>query len=307
MPDKAPRKKPGIRSFWPRRARGPRLYLPDGTRLLDLWLDGGRAILGHKCEGILLAYKNTAERGLTSPWPAHPLNARAKKTLEDFFAPLVDHPVALFCRDSEQLARAVTVLGATPAPWRPWLGPALKTPPPSFEGVIQPVLPLSLPGLPPVLLVSAALYDGAVSKVATLSDNPLASVWPAPALLAAIIRAFEILERSGERDIRALYPRLAAFLDTQDGAQSSDESFPAEGAGTLSWCVNGSWLHPEPAPAPEHWDLMREDAFGMGVFLPPYPGEPLAISPGFSDGEIAILVRLLSAIQGSPCMNDAGR
>ena len=66
------------------RARDFYLYLEGGKRITDLWLHGGRAILGHKSRGVLGELKNSAERGLFSPFPHH-LENRLYKALALFF------------------------------------------------------------------------------------------------------------------------------------------------------------------------------------------------------------------------------
>jgi hypothetical protein len=66
------------------RARNFHLYLEGGKRLVDLWLQGGRAVLGHKPTGVLAELKNAAERGLFTPLP-HPLERRLIKALGVFF------------------------------------------------------------------------------------------------------------------------------------------------------------------------------------------------------------------------------
>lgn len=53
-----------------RRARGYRLYTEDGRRLLDLYLDGGAALLGHRPELIGSALKHVAGRGLLGNLPS---------------------------------------------------------------------------------------------------------------------------------------------------------------------------------------------------------------------------------------------
>jgi hypothetical protein len=53
-----------------RRARGYRLYTNAGRRILDLWQDGGRAILGHGGGSSLTVLKNVIERGPGSPLPS---------------------------------------------------------------------------------------------------------------------------------------------------------------------------------------------------------------------------------------------
>lgn len=51
------------------RARGHRLYAMDGTRWLDCWADGGRALAGHRPPGVSLRLKNEIDRGLYAPYP----------------------------------------------------------------------------------------------------------------------------------------------------------------------------------------------------------------------------------------------
>lgn len=53
-----------------RRARGYRLYGLDGRRYLDLYQDGGRAILGHRGGRAVTAMKNALSEGLHSCLPS---------------------------------------------------------------------------------------------------------------------------------------------------------------------------------------------------------------------------------------------
>jgi len=66
------------------RARGYRLYLANGKRLVDLWLNGGSAVLGHTPSNLLRELKNTASRGLYAPFP-HFTEARFVKALLKLF------------------------------------------------------------------------------------------------------------------------------------------------------------------------------------------------------------------------------
>ena len=49
-----------------KRARGYRLYTTDNKRYLDLSMDFGRAVLGHRPNGLSLTLKNIIDRGLYS-------------------------------------------------------------------------------------------------------------------------------------------------------------------------------------------------------------------------------------------------
>jgi len=51
------------------RARGYYLYALDGSRWLDCWVEGGRALLGHRPRGLPNRLKNEINRGLYSPYP----------------------------------------------------------------------------------------------------------------------------------------------------------------------------------------------------------------------------------------------
>ncbi len=53
-----------------RRARGYFLYSTDGRRFLDFYQDKGRALLGHRPEGIQGIIKSTVSKGLISPYPS---------------------------------------------------------------------------------------------------------------------------------------------------------------------------------------------------------------------------------------------
>lgn len=53
-----------------KRARDYYLYDERGERILDLYLDDGRAINGHRPNGLSLALKNAIERGLYAPYPS---------------------------------------------------------------------------------------------------------------------------------------------------------------------------------------------------------------------------------------------
>ena len=66
------------------RARDFHLYRDNGKRLTDLWLQDGKAVLGHKAPKVIVELKNAAERGLFSSLP-HPLERRFLKALEVFF------------------------------------------------------------------------------------------------------------------------------------------------------------------------------------------------------------------------------
>ncbi len=66
------------------RARGYRLYALDGSRWLDCWADGGRALMGHRPNGVSLRLKNEIDRGLYAPYPSR-WEGRLEKALMRLF------------------------------------------------------------------------------------------------------------------------------------------------------------------------------------------------------------------------------
>jgi hypothetical protein len=66
-----------------KRARGYRLCT-ENARFVDLYLDGGRAVLGHNPPGVLREMKNAAERNLFAPYPSY-YTRRFEKALSLLF------------------------------------------------------------------------------------------------------------------------------------------------------------------------------------------------------------------------------
>jgi len=67
-----------------RRASGYYLYTDKGKRLLDMYLCGGRAILGHKPKGILTQYKRELDKGLFGILP-YKTTGKIKQALKLMF------------------------------------------------------------------------------------------------------------------------------------------------------------------------------------------------------------------------------
>lgn len=67
-----------------KRAREFYLYDDKGNRFLDLYLDNGRALNGHRPSGLSLALKNTLARGLYAPYPTIYQNRLVKLLQNEF-------------------------------------------------------------------------------------------------------------------------------------------------------------------------------------------------------------------------------
>lgn len=143
-----------------RRARGYYLYTEKNIRLLDLWLDGGKAILGRRTGQAHLACKQFLDRGLTGSLPT-----KADRQLKEALAALLpDYPVIRWYISEEraqEVIRTALDKGAqeeVPV-WRPFLGiRAAKTVSPSSEPVHHPIISVT-PAYPVSYGIVAAQKD----------------------------------------------------------------------------------------------------------------------------------------------------
>ena len=95
-----------------KRARGYRLYT-ESARFVDLYLDGGRAVLGHNPPGVLREMKNAAERNLFAPYPSY-YTRRFEKALSLLF------PGKSFVGYGSMEAVPSAIREKTPE-WRPYM------------------------------------------------------------------------------------------------------------------------------------------------------------------------------------------
>lgn len=245
-----------------RRTRGFRLYDDSGRRYLDMYLDGGRAILGHKPSAALKSIKNNLDRGLLAPYPSQ----HRRRFIKALSRLLPEYPVLyLFPETNSALREINRVTGvkgtfADPALedtapgcvslWRPFL------PTPGHAAFLVPVLPLPGSFCPCMVMAgreSPALEDGGL----------LAS----PIILAALERSvWDILNCPKE------YGEKEWAL------------FPAAG-----FSRKGPYLKAECGER-VYGNLFRR-MLGNGILLSPrYPG-PSIIPGEYSPGEIKALAR----------------
>ena len=108
-----------------RRARGYYLYTEKNVRLFDLWLDGGKAILGRRTGQANLVCKQFLDKGLTGSLPTK-ADVQLRRALESL---LPDYPIIRWYETqdkAERIAGSVLPVGqngtAQPLPvWRPFL------------------------------------------------------------------------------------------------------------------------------------------------------------------------------------------
>jgi len=254
------------------RARDFRLYTKSG-RLVDLWQNGGAAVLGHTPPSLLRELKNTASRGLYAPFP-HFLEGRYIKALSRvfpgrYFLFYAAPPPELYALAAEGHA----------ALWRPFLDPA--APLTTAENAPLVLIPAApgiqgwRGGLPYGLCVLA--IDPAFEKTASLPPGDFLS----PVLLAYAARGIYDLIAAAPQRANPAYPRVARALKS---SQSN----------TVQWQRQGLYLTLRGNPSPENWAALFRRFLDKGFLLPPVSSQPLILPGVLSPGEEAQLAGLLA-------------
>ena len=137
------------------RARGYFVYTADGKRYLDMALEGGRLIMGHRQKGYALALKNVIDKGILPGYPS-PYAYRLKHAVKA----LLGRECFVYLFPSEERAREV--LGSDPINDPIIL--VLPVPADFAPGVIVAATELDLADEP----VSPVILSGAVRAVYNL-------------------------------------------------------------------------------------------------------------------------------------------
>jgi hypothetical protein len=264
-----------------RRARDFRLYDLEGRRYLDLYRDGGGALLGHRSGTAVTQMKSALSQGLASGLPSV-WEARLVRSIASLFPGHAT--VRLFSSRARALEAVSRCLGASVGPsdlhdpalaaapparplaslWRPFLPDAGFDP--SAWTAILPVLPLSVCEAP-----SPACFAGPAGARAPDSDALPGFV------LAGAFSALVRLTRS--RTAFDVDPQVRRAVDASRG-----------------WVRTGPYVRAA-FPA-EAFPGVFGEFLRAGVLLAPaYPGP--SILPGdCSPGEAQLLARLFSTIPG---------
>ena len=246
------------------RARGYRLYAQNGQRLIDLWLNGGAAVLGHTPPDFLREIKNTASRGLYAPFP-HFTEGRYLKALLKIFP---YHSFCLFAAPPPELTELYKT-GFVKI-WRPFLNHAAP-----FAVNEEPFL---VPALPGIQLWRSGLPLGLCvvvsGKEENLSQLPQSDTLP-PVLLAAAARGLHDIIASPQRGKPDL-PRTFKALRT-----------------SAFWKREGIYLSLKNEVEPHKWELLFKKFLDSGFLLPQDQSSPLILPGELSDGEDAKLAASL--------------
>jgi hypothetical protein len=250
------------------RARDFRLYTKNGNRLVDLWQNGGAAVLGHTPPSVLRELKNTASRGLYAPFP-HFYEERYKKALSRI---VPGRNFRLYFAPPPELHTLFAAETGNVAFWRPFLDPAAPLAvPENAPPVLIPIVP-GIQGwrnnLPLGLCVLS--IDPDFEKAAPL---PPGDFLP-PVLLAAAAR--------GIYDLIAAVSRIQPFPRIAKALKNNRQG----------WKRQGLYLTPNHSPSPEEWAAVFHRFLEAGFLLPPVPSQPVILPGILSPGEEAKLAEL---------------
>ena len=241
-----------------RRAREYHLYDNKGNRYLDLYQNNGRAILGHRPNGVSLALKSNLSKGLLAEYPSVYGN-RLYKKLISLFPEYRDFRVY---RNMDRALKTVSNwFGREIAPFDPVFTDTSG----SKAALWRPFCPIT--GESPDILFPVFPFPGSFAPVSvcfrkdTGKDLPVSDM-VSPVLLAALLKAVCGLESYKE-------------TFTEDVWRAFDSSL---------WTRNGPYLIMN-CRKDEYPEIFRAFLKG-GIFISPeHPG--VSIVPGeFTSGEI---------------------
>ena len=249
-----------------------------GRRFTDLWLQGGKALLGHKAPGVVRELKNAAERGLFCSFP-HPMEQRFTKALEAIFP---GHGFRLFGSESS-LCHALDMAGfpagnacANVCLWRPF---EEKVPEMVSDTISDGTIPdFLVPVLPWPLGPAVLVLDRGLD--ASFPPGDIVS----PVLLAPALRSLHDLiaamkDKKKDRG-RPRYPKI-------------DRVFARQKSGGI-WRRQGIYLYADCDMETEKYASLFRFFLEGGFLIPPSPLDPLILPGEMSAGEEAKLACLLA-------------
>jgi hypothetical protein len=242
-----------------KRARGYRVY-SESRRFVDLYLDGGRAVLGHNAPSVLRELKNAAERSLFAPYPSY-YTGRFEKALS-----------LLFPGKSFAVYGAIEAVPSAIRDTVPVRRPYMEGGCASFLAVLpHPLAPL-------VLVYPAAEGVGGVRDEGSTG----AGGFPrkiSPVVMALTTRAIYDVLHNPERG-RVVFRQVDAVL-----------------AKSL-WRQEGIYLSLKERVSDEEWTRVFRRFLDAGFLVPPTQEEPLVLPGELSHGEEKLLAECLQNFEG---------
>ncbi len=259
------------------RARGYRLYDLHGKRYIDLFQNNGRAILGHRPEGLSQVMKSTASRGLMAEYPSV-YDGRLEKILKLMF------PEFLYFRLYANRERTLEALShavgskithniihdpamsdsdkGKVAFWRPFLADKKFS-----HNLLIPIMPFPGNFIPDIVCIRSKLI------AAKMPPGDMIS----PFLIDAMVKAISLL-------IREMHSTVGEGSEFQRLID------------VFTWDRRGPYINTRMDQV-SYIELFKK-ALEMGILLPPGENYPIIIPREFSDGEIEGLTRFVRSMTG---------
>ncbi len=259
------------------RARGFRLYDLRGRRYIDLYQNNGRAILGHRPDGMTQVMKSTASKGLIAEYPSV-YDGRLEKILKLMFPDyLYFRLYANRARTLEAISQGVQtkisagliadpamsdVIAGKTAFWRPFL------PPRRYEQeALLPIIPFPGSFVPDIVCI----------KTKTVAKRMPPSDMISPFLI-------DLLVKSVSQLIRQMHSTAGEGSEFQRLID------------VFTWDRRGPYINTR-MDSVTYMELFKK-ALEMGILLPPGENYPIIIPREFSEGEIEGLTQFVRSMSG---------
>lgn len=276
-----------------RRARGYRLYTPDGRRLIDCYQDAGRAILGHRAAGLIRDTKAVIERGCLVPFPS-PEAHRARRAIVRLLAlcdiRIEEAEVGLFASEADATAALIAAGLTAPAD-------AAPAPAAGAHDLADPDLPATAG---PVIVWRPFLRDR--DAIAGRCDAIVPRV-PCPSFFSVVPVVFRgrsapeaaLLPEASLRAVASATDALVRALRDRPSGPDDARSNPPVLSG---FRAVGPYLWPVAAPDRHDPDWYRgrfETFLRSGIVISPDARCPSIIPGELSDGERKCIERAAAA------------
>lgn len=248
------------------RARGYRLYDLYGKRYIDLYQNNGRAILGHRSEGLLRSMKAVASRGLVSEYPSV-YDGRLEKILKLLFP---EYPVFRIYRNRERalfaLGSALNLLISPDGITDPAMNDAASDVRVSYW---RPFLP-EMTRFPEVLLPIFPFPGSFAPEVVCLRDRSTAAMMPPSDMVSPFL-------------LDTLIKTVTKMIKVSRGSGRKSSEFQRL-MDVFEWKRRGPYINTG-LDSVAYSELCKK-ALSEGVLLPPGEHLPMIMPREFSDGEL---------------------
>ncbi len=260
------------------RARGYRLYDLKGRRYIDLYQNNGRAILGHRPDGLTQAMKSTASRGLFAEYPSI-YDGRLEKILKLMFT---DYPMFRIYANRERTMEALSLAMGRQVRGSHILDPAMTDAVDKKLMYWRPFTPEQQ--VKPDLLLPIFPFPGSfVPNVICVRNMDMLKKMPASDMVSPFL--IDSLIKSVSQLIRTMHSPVGYGSEFQRLID------------ILEWDRRGPYINTR-LESIEYIEVFKK-ALEQGVLLPPGENYPIIIPREFSEGEIQGVLRFVRSVNGS--------